>query len=200
MSKVSSSYHHGDLREKLLEQAVKLVSESGADAVSMRKLGEHLGVSRTALYHHFKNKEDLLSAVAAKGFADWKQTCEHLFRDDKLSEQDKLANYIKGYLNFAINHKQVYELMFGKALWLSGQSSDELKQVAYRSFEFHLELIKRWQQEGILSANEDGLRLAQVSWGALHGLSRLFIDGLYIESKNLEAMADTVFHLLTDSQ
>ncbi|WP_394177019.1 TetR/AcrR family transcriptional regulator [Thalassotalea litorea] len=199
MSKISSSYHHGGLREKLLELTVKLVNESGTDAVSMRKLGEHLGVSRTALYHHFKNKEDLLSAVAAKGFSDWKHTCENMFQDGDQSEHEKLANYIKGYLNFAISHKQVYELMFGKALWLSGQSSDELKRVAYRSFEYHLELIKRWQQEGILSANEDSLRLAQVSWGALHGLSRLFIDGLYIEPKNLDAMADTVLRLLTNT-
>lgn len=197
MSKVPSSYHVGDLREKLLEQAFKLVSESGTDGVSMRKLGEQLGVSRSALYHHFKNKEDLLSAVAAKGFSMWKLTCANIFQNPHQKEQEKLANYIKGYLNFAITHKQVYELMFGKTLWLSGQSSDELKQVAYQSFEYHLELIKRWQQEGTLSAKEDSLRLAQVSWGALHGISRLFIDGLYIESKNLDAMAETVLHLLS---
>ncbi|MCW8832865.1 MAG: TetR/AcrR family transcriptional regulator, partial [Colwellia sp.] len=69
--KITSSYHHGDLHSSLLETATAMITEQGIDALSLRKLAERIGVSRTAAYHHFKDKNDLLSAIAAQAFASW---------------------------------------------------------------------------------------------------------------------------------
>ena len=54
-----SSYHHGDLRSALIEAATTIIEDSGIDALSLRKLAEVTGVSRTAPYHHFKDKNAL---------------------------------------------------------------------------------------------------------------------------------------------
>ena len=63
-----SSYHHGDLRAALLAAARDMIAEAGIEGLSLRKLAERAGVSRTAPYHHFQDKNDLLCAIAAEGF------------------------------------------------------------------------------------------------------------------------------------
>ena len=57
-------YHHGDLKAALLSCAVKIIREESDDALTMRRLAAAAGVSRTAPYHHFSNKQGLLSAIA----------------------------------------------------------------------------------------------------------------------------------------
>src|SRR5436190_21921366 len=63
-----ASYHHGDLRRALLEEAVRTIREDGAPALTLRAVGARLGVSRTALYRHFADKSALLNAVSEDGF------------------------------------------------------------------------------------------------------------------------------------
>ncbi|WP_156508836.1 TetR/AcrR family transcriptional regulator, partial [Oleiphilus sp. HI0132] len=61
-------YHHGDLRNKLISISLEMLQENGMPGLSLRKLAERAGVSRSAPYHHFKDKNDLLAAVAEQGF------------------------------------------------------------------------------------------------------------------------------------
>ena len=67
-SKQRTNYHHGDLRLSLVKAAGELIQEQDVEALSMRKLADHVGVSRTAPYHHFKDKNELLCAIAESGF------------------------------------------------------------------------------------------------------------------------------------
>ena len=62
------AYHHGDLRKALLDEAARLLREEGEAGLSMRKLAGHAGVSRTAAYQNFKDKQELLCAIAEEGF------------------------------------------------------------------------------------------------------------------------------------
>ena len=75
-NKHKESYHHGDLRTTLLATAASMISEAGIEGLSLRKLAERIGVSRTAAYHHFKDKNDLLSAIARQGFIAWQHQSE----------------------------------------------------------------------------------------------------------------------------
>src|SRR3546814_4345 len=63
-----SSYHHGNLREALIEGALTLLEEHGTVDLSLRMLARQVGVSQTAPYHHFEDKNALLAALAAEGF------------------------------------------------------------------------------------------------------------------------------------
>ncbi len=58
------AYHHGDLKSVLLDETARILREEGEDALSLRRLAANIGVSRTAPYHHFRDKQSLLCAVA----------------------------------------------------------------------------------------------------------------------------------------
>src|SRR5687767_10050776 len=63
-----ASYHHGDLRQALLDSALAIVSEEGVRDVSLREVARRAGVTYAAPYHHFADKSALLAAVGAQGF------------------------------------------------------------------------------------------------------------------------------------
>src|SRR5215470_11529618 len=72
--KPAKSYHHGDLRRALLDEAVRTIQTYGVEHLTLRTVGERLGVSRTALYRHFADKQSLLATVGKEGFRKLRQT------------------------------------------------------------------------------------------------------------------------------
>src|SRR5688500_20294354 len=66
--KRAGQYHHGDLRRALVDEAVRTIQLDGIEQLTLRAAGEKLGVSRTALYRHFSDKQALLAAVGREGF------------------------------------------------------------------------------------------------------------------------------------
>ena len=195
-SSAAKSYHHGDLRESLLSAAADLINESGVDAVSMRKLADRVGVSRTALYHHFEGKQALLCALAEDGFVRQGQLLHSVMQNSsELAPREMLKRYIGAYIDFAVNNPASYGLMFGSEIWKSAGANDELTDVGRRAFKQYLSAIDNWQQQGIISSRSDALSFAQVSWATLHGLSRLLIDGIYIDQLPQGSTIDTVVDL-----
>ncbi len=173
-----------------------IIQESGVDGLSMRKLADRVGVSRTAPYHHFRDKQALLSELALKGFREYSQQIDAAVSAPGLSAVQQLERFVRGYLRFALDHPEAYSLMFGQAIWKSGQPSDRLHTEAYAAFEAIVERVSGWQTAGVLPADAEALRLAQVVWSSLHGLSRLVIDGIYVESDSIDAITTTLLSLL----
>lgn len=195
MPKSAKPYHHGDLRASLLREAAELLREAGIDGLSLRRLADRLGVSRTALYHHFKDKHALLCALAAEGFSQ----LDRLMSDLNVSEADspalRYSQFARAYLDYASQNPARYGLMFGHALWREKLADEQLKATAYRSFRLHVSAVKRWQAAGILPTTHDSLRLTQVTWGTLHGLAQLVIDGVYADSSHLDDICRCVGQL-----
>jgi AcrR family transcriptional regulator len=181
------SYHHGDLRRSLLDEAALLIREEGEAGLSMRRLAARAGVSRTAPYHHFKDKQDLLCAIAEEGFNRYLSVLS--LDGSELSEQ-KLRQFVRAYLDFALDNVEYYDLMFGSHLWKTGQITESLKTEAHGSFRFYLEQVRSWQDQGLINSKLDVLRYAQVSWSTLHGMCRLLIDGIYLDSESMGPMCD----------
>ena len=100
-------YHHGNLKENLIQQAVLACEESGWENISLRNLAKQLNVSQTAPYRHFETKEDLLAEVAAKGF-------------EKMNvDMNKTSNFLASglaYCDFALKYQNTYDLMTGNSL------------------------------------------------------------------------------------
>ena len=182
------SYHHGDLRQALLVAAKALIAEAGIENLSLRKLAERAGVSRTAPYHHFSDKNDLLCAIAAQGFLRRHQEARDTFNNSRLTAEEKFAEFICGYIKFAVNNPEEYELMFGRNIWKQKNSTQELRDVAYPCFQHQLEMITSWQQMGLISG-DNPLRTSQVIWGAVHGIAKLLIDGIYTDSAQIEEVS-----------
>lgn len=183
-------YHHGDLRKSLVITASEMVAESGIDGLSLRKLAEKIGVSRTAAYHHFTDKNDLLCAIAEQGFERWHQLSSEIFLQENLSNVAKYRSFVHAYISFANENPSLYELMFGRVIWKENNSTSSLKSIAYTSFNYQVEMTKLWQEQGIINAEENTLRLAQVSWATLHGIARLVIDGIYAQENQIDEMCE----------
>jgi AcrR family transcriptional regulator len=191
------AYHHGDLRKALLDDAVKLLREEGEAGLSMRNLAARAGVSRTAAYHHFEGKHALLCAVAEEGFKRFGKVFypPEMEGDDSLNEQ-RIQRFVQDYIKFATGNSEYYDLMFGSQLWKTEKLTETLTQEAYRTFRGYVDGIRGWQESGQISKKLDPLRYAQVSWSTLHGMSRLLIDGIYVDNQSRNAMCQAAADML----
>jgi AcrR family transcriptional regulator len=192
-------YHHGDLRKSLVITATEMVTEAGIEGLSLRKLAERIGVSRTAAYHHFTDKNDLLCAIAEQGFAKWHHHVIEIFSEEKRSNEDKYRHFVHAYIGFATSNPSLYELMFGQVIWKENNSTEALKNIAYATFNYQVEMTKLWQEQGIIIKEENSLRLAQVTWATLHGIARLVIDGIYAQESQIDEMCECAVNVFLAS-
>jgi AcrR family transcriptional regulator len=201
-SLAAQSYHHGDLRNKLIQISTEMIREAGVGALSLRKLAEKAGVSRTAPYHHFKDKNDLLASVAEEGFvtltAFLQRSVPDKARDavnsidditsDRTLLKRRLAQTVDNYIEFAVENRTQYELMFGSELWRKSPS-ERLQRTAKDCFRQYANLIADFHLAGLLKADEEPLRLAQVMWSTLHGLVKLSHDGIFVRQDDLSEIS-----------
>lgn len=183
----TNRYHHGDLRRTLLEEAALIIREDGEGGLTMRKLAIKAGVSHTAPYHHFKDKQELLSAIAEQGFCRFRNILT--MEGSELSEK-RMQRFVRDYLDFAVDHAEYYDLMFGGHLWKSDSVAPTLQKEAHGVFRAYAELVRSWQQQKLINPQLNTVRYSQVSWSTLHGMSRLLIDGIYLDAKAMKPICD----------
>jgi Bacterial regulatory proteins, tetR family len=105
-------YHRSNLPNALRGAARAILDEAGPDVVGLRETARRVGVSATASYRHFANKEDLLASVAAEGFRELVATMEI-----GATESDPLRGVGLAYVEFALQKRGLFRLMFGPILY-----------------------------------------------------------------------------------
>jgi AcrR family transcriptional regulator len=168
-------YHHGNLRQVLIESAAKMIADNGLDNITMRGLGKKVGVSRSAPYRHFSSKQDLLCAIAGDGFKKMRSYFQKAIsgKEDDIIEQFKSIG--RAYIQFAVENPAYYRLMFGHEI-TEEQKTPELMASAASAFAELLNAIKTCQDQNLIS-KKDTVVLANIAWGAVHGMASLLIDG-----------------------
>ncbi len=112
------AYHHGDLRAALLKAAAAEIERRGYETLSLRELAVSLGVSRSAPYRHFADREELLAALATEGFTDLlKRYSAELHRKTPAA---RLRACGHAYLALAAERPQLFRLMFASDLLSDG--------------------------------------------------------------------------------
>lgn len=172
--KRAGQYHHGDLRRALLEQALGTIGAAGAEGLTLRGVGAALGVSRTALYRHFADKEALLAAVAGEGFRLLRQALVDAWEHGGHGSAGFEAMGI-AYLRFAIDHPAHYRVMFGRYVE-SGERDHELEAESEAAFRALVDALTSLQRDGLARA-DDPLLQARFVWAVTHGIAMLVIDG-----------------------
>ena len=170
--KSRTAYHHGNLREALVDEGLEQLERVGLDDLSLRGLAESLGVSKTAPYRHFQTKRDLLSALAAEGysrFADMLEEYEQRLMD--LDPQPRIAKMQRIYTSFAQRQPELYRLMFSRL----GNSlhSERCKANAQRAFG----VLVRFAVS-LLPTGADPRALALSLFAGLHGWMTILMDDL----------------------
>ena len=162
-------YHHGDLRNALLDAARALAQELGADSITLREVARRAGVSHTAAYHHFADKNDLLRALAVQAFHDLND-----LQRARINEGAGLAETLEAlavdYLRFATTRRAEFSFMWRRELCMPDGEPDPLKDVQLASQQVITEFIT-----GTGQARDPELATLAY-WSLSHGFANIVLE------------------------
>jgi AcrR family transcriptional regulator len=165
-----TSYHHGDLRNALLDATLQLVAQYGPQGFTLRQAAKAAGVTPGATYHHFEDKEALIAAVAENGFKLLLEELRAAAERPAASPRDRSRNVGLAYVRFAMKHPTRFRVMVG-----FGVPHDAAGPGGKAAFKFVREVLI----DGLKNGTDDEVSDAEVVgwWSVVHGLSFLAIDG-----------------------
>ncbi|MCR6629510.1 MAG: TetR/AcrR family transcriptional regulator [Magnetospirillum sp.] len=166
-------YHHGRLAPELVRIAAGMLESGGRPAVTLRAVARQAGVSAPAVYRHFADKEALLAAVAAQGFAALVEAFEAA-RAGHAAPLDALRALGMAYMDFAAARPHLHALMFGPRV-PGAEADPDLAHRAERSF--HLLVEATAACLGGQAGPQQVLDAAIALWSLVHGYATLRRDG-----------------------
>jgi AcrR family transcriptional regulator len=168
-------YHHGNLRETLLQGAIRVIAEVGPAAFTLREVARRAGVSHNAPYRHFRDKDALLAAVAAQGFRELTLAMrEPAQRPSKALEKLKQSGL--AYVSFALRRPEHFTVMFDAPV--SAGKDPEYTQASQEAFNTLVNYIRNCQEEGQLPAGNT-MERALYAWSLVHGIAKLAVAGRF---------------------
>ena len=172
--KRADRYHHGDLRRALVQEAVRRIQRHGVEGLTLRAVGQALGVSRTAPYRHFADKSALLAAVAREGFRTLRLELVDAWEQGGRGQEAFDAMSVV-YVRFAVTHPSHYRVMFGG--FVDARAADPgLREEGGAAFQVLVDALVAQQQNGLVRG-DDPSQLARFIWAIVHGVAMLAIDG-----------------------
>lgn len=171
---MKENYHHGNLKQELIEAAIGVISEKGFEALSLRGISALCGVSHNAVYRHFENKDQLISACRAYVTERLMEYLKEKIAGLDLSPEEALrqlsAAYISFYQQYPTYYSALYrnadtKLVFSAERIVGNYPPLELFRKAYSAYG----AAKGWTQEEVLT------HLVRL-WSLLHGLTALAIS------------------------
>lgn len=176
----TTRYHHGNLREALVEAAVTAAREHGPDGLAIRELARTVGVSHNAAYRHFADREALVDEVAARGLVALVAAMERRIAgvrvDDPVTRARlELGELGRGYVDFAIAEPGLFKVLFTSYPAPPGEpdggSTDESDPFGMLNL-----ALDRLVEVGFLApASRPGAEI--MCWAAVHGFSVLHTEG-----------------------
>ena len=168
-------YHHGNLKEALIRAALDLIREKGPAGFTFADAARFAGVSPAAPYRHYRDRDDLLSDVAKRGFEEFEQRLSKAWDDGKPEPRAALERLGKAYLAFARDEPAFYSAMFEAGL--PQDISPELRAAGDRAFA----VVRRACEtvSALLPADKrpPALMMALHIWAFSHGIASLFARG-----------------------
>lgn len=173
------SYHHGDLKAQLMREGLRILNSEGYEGLTMRKVAKACGVSQTAPYRHFKDKDALVFAITVQALDAFNASLEEAIAgcpaDDPKMQLKQMG---VAYVRFFAEHPEYLWLLF-----LSSMQKDAAQWCAQQDFgkrphpfvTFH-EVVKRYM--AAFPDEEKGLNgMTLYCWGFVHGVSVLIASG-----------------------
>lgn len=141
-----------ETRAAIIAATQQLIETDGVEALSMRTLGSQIGLSRGAVYRHFKNKDELLATIATQAFAT---LTEQLTVPADLPSQARLHDMLTRYFTFGTAHPALYDLMFQQKWQLVDYP--ELQRTALQTFALLHQFAEDEQDQALVFAFIHGL-------------------------------------------
>jgi AcrR family transcriptional regulator len=169
-------YHHGNLKEALLQAALNLIAQKGAAGFTFADAARMAGVSPAAPYRHFRDRDELLASIAQRGFEQFEQQLTQAWDDGRPDTVTAFERVGKAYLRFAREEPALYAAMFESGLPVD--SNPTLQAASERAF-----AIIRAAAERLAALAPPGvprppaMMMALHIWSMSHGVASLFGRG-----------------------
>ncbi|MFI9256725.1 TetR/AcrR family transcriptional regulator [Streptomyces sioyaensis] len=159
------------LRARLVQVGVDLVTKEGVQKLTLREIARRAGVSHGAPRRYFPTHLALLSAIAREGFADLARTVAEETGDRRADPRAQLMALSRSYVDFALNHRGMFELMFRHDLLESNELG--LRETSLPLFRTLVDLVAR----ALPGSGAEPTVVAGALWANLHGIAQLWIWG-----------------------
>ncbi len=171
-----ASYHHGDLKNKILDEVLELLSYKSFDEISFRSISRNIGVVSSAPYNHFKDKKHLIKEVILLGE---EKLLSFIILEKKKSilPTDQLRLIAKAYLKFALEEKALFNLMFSK-------DNKELLHLCEKIvLQFKSVIIEKFKKGKRFKLTAKGSAIT--AWSMIHGIAVTLNNS---KKENLESL------------
>ena len=165
-------YHHGNLREALIEAALGFIGAKGAASLTMAELARAAAVSPAAPYRHFRDRDDVLAALAKRGFTTFSAALRAAWSGGQPDATGALIRVGRAYLDFARLNPALYTAMFEAGLPMGNHP--DLCAVADEAFDMVREAAAACVAELPAERRPPVLMVALHVWTQAHGVASLF--------------------------
>jgi len=169
----NKSYHHGNLRNSLIEAGIEFINQEGTKQLSLRKVSALCGVSQTALYSHFQSKEDLLEAMQDYVTEQLMKVLENAIRScPNQNEPNMLIQMGKSYVMFFVNNPQYFPFLFSQPCMEINLSLDGDGRSNFPPFELLKTIVFRILGETGMPKEKMEDTIISL-WATVHGLASI---------------------------
>jgi len=191
-ARVRDQYHHGDLEVALITTARKFVKKNGLESLSLRQIANEIGVSPSAAYHYFPDRNSLLSAL---GFSLFEELADYQERElakvpgaSARAARERFRILGRTYFDWAIREPHFFNLMFSD-FCLIESSMDQAREEnrAYQTLVHCLDdLVETGSMDKKLRASAELL-----AWSVVHGTTSLIVSG-HLDTEDFERALDSL--------
>jgi len=173
MSTDRGTYHHGNLREAIIEAALRLIGERGPSGFAFADLARAAGVSPAAPYRHFRDRTAVNAEIARRGFEKFAAELEAAATAQRARPVAALEACGRAYLTFARREPAFYAVMFGPDL----PDDPDLRRAADGAFAVLRRAAESACGPRVAPGRPPPLMVALHVWALAHGIAALFVAG-----------------------
>lgn len=188
---MSDSYHHGNLRQALIDAGVRIINESGEDSLSLRKVALRCKVSHAAPYAHFKDKEELVEAIKTSVTEQFMEELNSAVNGAPTAEA-AILEMGKRYVTFFLHKPDYFKFLFGNQNITAHLQSDADSDNDYPPFVLLKKTYLKYLEENKITKdkNEQEIDILRI-WSSAHGLASIACMSGVVPSFDWEEMMKT---------
>lgn len=173
-------YHHGDLKNALIKAGVDILSKEGVHGLSLRKVAQKAGVSHTAPYSHFADKQALIAAISTEGFQIIYEQLHDAIRRYQGNPLRQLVEGAFAYIQFAISDPAHFKVTLSSVLERE-KDYPSFVEMSQKSYGLVVQIVETCQAAGLLRRGPVDVEAVSV-WSIVHGFVSLLLEGQFYHS------------------